>query len=257
MVREISAAIRRVLSQDLLAARATVVSGEGLGQSAVIEATEGVIAGTLPKAISTQVLADAQELMAREKHLALTYNDREVFIEVWAPPPHLVIFGAVHIGQELAVLAKQLGYRVTVSDSRPAFTTSERFPAVEQLLVGWPDEVAEQLRFDPVTYVVVLSHDRRFEDPLWPLVLGTPVRYIGAMGSSKTAAARQKRLLAEGFPVDEVERIHSPVGLAIGSVTAGEVALAILAQMTSVRYQTDTVMELSGQLVRLGAQNGK
>lgn len=247
---EVLAACRRLLDAEQLAARLTLVSGPHTGESAVVDHAGGVLAGTLPEAVS-DAGSDAITIMEREQNLTVGYGDHEVFIETLAPRPHLVIFGAVHIAQSLSVLAKHLGYHVTVSDARAAFTTEERFPGVDRLLVGWPDQVADRLEFDIRSFVVVLSHDARFEDPLWPLIHGTPVRYLGAMGSTRTAAARRERLLAAGWTEAEVDRIHGPIGIEIGAETPGEVAVAILAEMTRDRYRSHEPLQLIGEVRRI------
>jgi xanthine dehydrogenase accessory factor len=245
-------ACRRLTATEQLGARLTAVAGPAVGTSAVVDATGTLLTGSLPPEIADEAVADALVLMGREQDATLAYGDHDVFVEVLAPAPMLFVFGAVHIAQALTTLATHLGYRVTVSDSRAAFASEARFPDAAEILIGWPDQIADRLTFDHRAFVVVLSHDARFEDPLWPLVLGRPIRYVGAMGSKATAARRRERLLAAGHPPSEVERIHGPIGLDIGAVTPGEVAVAILAEMTMARYRHREPAILRGEVRRLG-----
>jgi xanthine dehydrogenase accessory factor len=236
-------ALNRLLTDERLGSRIVVVDGPDQGMTAVLDADLGLLAGHLPEP-TADIEADAAELMSRGQHRSLGYGANTVYIESVMPPPALVIFGAVHIGQALCTLAHHLGYRVTVSDARAAFCTIERFPSAYQLAVGWPDQI--DLTFDRRTAVVVLSHDSRFEDPLWPQVLNSPVPYIGAMGSKKTAARRRERLLEAGFTTDQVDRIHGPIGIEIGAVEPGEVAVAILAEIITARTRSSEPLQLRG-----------
>lgn len=229
-----------------LGARITVVEGAGTGESVAIDFEEGPVAGALPADVASPAIADARTLMIREKSMALSYGDRDLFIDVITPRPHLIIFGAVHIAQALCGLARHLDFDITVSDARPAFLTPERFPHADRRLVGWPEEVADRLSFDHRSYVVILSHDERFEAPLWPMLLGAPVRYIGAMGSRRTAAARRGRLAGDGFAEEEIARIRGPIGIEIGADSPAEVAVAILAEMISARRRPPVPFDLVG-----------
>jgi xanthine dehydrogenase accessory factor len=239
-------AVERLVSHERLGAVATVVEGPELGAKAVIDFEDGFVAGALPAGIADEVLADSRALMEHEHNRTLQYREHAVFIETVAPPPHLVVFGAVHIAQPLSTMARQLGFQVTVSDARPAFTTPERFPDADRVLVGWPDDIRDDITLDGRTYVVLLSHDARFEDPVLPWVLESPVKYIGAMGSRKTSAKRIAKLLGLGYSEDQVARIHGPVGLDIGAETPAETAVAILAEIIRVRYGAGTGESLRG-----------
>ncbi len=244
-------AVRALVAAEALGARLISVEGPGPGASAVVDGSGRLLAGDLTEATRPDVVADVLELISRERSATLDYDDCALFIEPIVPRPVLTIFGAVHVAQSLSTLARHLGYRVVVSDSRPAFISTDRFPDADELLPGWPDQVADRIVVDHRSYIVVLSHDARFEDPLWPLVLGTPVRYIGAMGSGKTAAARRRRLLDAGYEEPQVDRIRGPIGLDIGAVTAGEMAIGILAEMTMARYRTGDPAELHGRVRRM------
>lgn len=233
MVNDVLAAAADLGKRERLGVVATVVAGPGLGAKALIDFEAGIVAGELPDTIAAEVTADAGELMQREQNRTLDYGDYAVYIETIAPDPHLLIFGAVHIAQPLTTMAKMLGFTVTVVDSRPAFTTAERFPDADAVHVGWPDQVMDRLVIDRRTYVAILAHDARFEDPVFPVLRERPVRYIGAMGSRRTHKARAERLAGAGWSAAEIERIHGPIGLDIGARSPSEIAVSILAEITA------------------------
>ncbi|HSF87582.1 MAG TPA: XdhC family protein [Acidimicrobiia bacterium] len=257
MVSSPLAAVRDLERRERFGAVATVVAGPDLGAKAVIESGAGYIAGSLPDGIATDVLADAGELIAHEQSRTLQYGEREVFIETLAPQPRLLIFGAGHIAQSLAAMAPELGYQVIVADARKTWATPERFPHVDRLVVSWPDEVFEEIEPDARTYVVLLSHDARFEDPVFPAVRHAPVRYLGALGSRRTSRARADRLREAGWSDEEIARIHAPIGIDIGAEHPSEVAVSILAEMVQARYGAGTGLSLRGVDGRIHAQRGE
>lgn len=237
--------IQAILDSEDYGSVVTFVDGPSLGLKVVLDSDGNSRFGELPEAVAAEIIEDATTLMRREQHRTVGYEEHSVFIETLAPPQDLLIFGAVHIGQALAKFADQMGYRVTVVDSRSAFATEERFPAA-RVLVGWPADLMDQIGFDERTWVVVLSHDPRHEDPVLETALKSPVRYIGTMGSRRTHGLRVSRLKEKGFNDDEIERIHSPIGLDIGAESPQEVAVSILAEMTRVRYGSGTGLSLKG-----------
>jgi xanthine dehydrogenase accessory factor len=244
-------ASRRLIEEERLGAVVTVVSGPDLGAKAVIDMASGYTAGQLPSDVADGVLSDARLLAEREQNLTLGYGEREVFIEIIAPQPRMLIVGAVHTAEPLTRIAAELGFEVVVTDAWAAFATQERFPDADRVVVGWPDDVKGEISLDARTYVVILSHDARFEDPVLPWVLDSPVRYIGAMGSRRTHAKRVAKLEAQGYSADEIDRIHGPVGLDIGAEQPGEVAVSIMAEIIQVRYGSRSADPLVGKVGRI------
>ncbi len=238
--------IQQILDSEQFGSVVTFVEGPLKGSKAVLDASGETLSGELPGGIAADIREDALALMTHEQHRALSYEDHEVFIETLAPPPDLLVFGAVHIGQALCSFGSQMGYRVTVVDSRPAFATEERFPEAHRVIKGWPRDVMDQLDFDRRTWLVVLSHDPRHETPPLEAALKAETRYIGAMGSRRTHNLRVERLRELGFGDEDLARIHSPVGLDIGAETPQEVAVSILAEMTLVRYGAGSGFSLKG-----------
>src|ERR1043165_9578632 len=163
----------------------------------------------------------------------LNFAGESWFLTVYNPPLDLAIVGAVHIAQPLSVMATLAGYRVRVIDPRAAFATPERFPNVT-LTHDWPDEVLANQPLGARSALVALTHDPKVDDPALVAALKSKCFYIGALGSNKTHAARRVRLRTNGLSEAELDRIHGPVGMAIGARSPGEIAVAILAQMTQV-----------------------
>ncbi len=251
------AATRSLLDEERLGAVATVVVGEDLGAKAVIDYEDGIVAGGLPEALAVDVIGDARELMEREQSRTLTYSDRSVFIEVLAPQPVMLIFGAGHNAQPLTTMAKELGFRVIVADARPMWATDDRFPDADRVIVGWPDAVFAEIPLERRTYVVLLSHDPRFEDPVFKTVHGKPIRYIGSIGSRRTHRARLERLATEGWTEEELATIYGPIGLDIGAETPAEMAVSILGEIIQARYGGDgSGLSLRGVAGRIHKQRG-
>ncbi len=178
-------------------------------------------------------LADALETQLRMGKSALVEADgKAFFLTVQAPPPRVIVTGAVHISQAMAPMAKLLDLDLVIVDPRTAFATPERFPGV-QLLTDWPDEALASLGLDGYTAFVALTHDPKIDDPALEAALRSDCFYIGALGSRKTHGRRLERLVAAGFDAAATQRIHAPIGLDIGAVSPAEIALAILGEIVS------------------------
>lgn len=249
----IPAEVRQLLADEELGAHVTVLEGESVGAHAALSYERGWLTDAPAGFRSEDLQADALALMDREQNRRVDYPEGSVFVEVLAPPPSLLIFGAVHAAQALTNLAHQLGYRVTVVDARSAFLTEDRFPDARRLL-GWPGDLVDDLTFDRRTFVVLLSHDARFEDPVWPLVAEADVKYLGAMGSRRTHEARVDKLRASGWTEEQIERIHGPVGLDLGGESPEEMAVSIVAEMIQVRYGAGSGLSLRGRAGRIHRQ---
>ena len=128
-----------------------------------------------------------------------------------------------------------VGYDTVVIDGRAAFATRERFPDVDVLVIGWPDEVADEIGLGPADAVAVLSHDVKFDEPAIVAALARGCRYVGAIGSRKTQADRRARLRAAGIADDDLARLAGPIGLDLGGRSPEETALAIMAEIVAAR----------------------
>lgn len=175
----------------------------------------------------------AHAALLSDKARTVEADGEEWFLNVFNTPLRLIVVGAVHIAQALVPAAQLAGYAVTVVDPRTAFASPERFPGVA-ISHDWPDEAMEALKPDHRTALVTLTHDPKLDDPALHVALRSPLFYIGALGSTRTHAKRVARLAKAGFSEEEIARIHAPVGLSIAASTPAEIAIATLAQITSV-----------------------
>jgi xanthine dehydrogenase accessory factor len=162
-------------------------------------------------------------------------EDVAVFIQSFAPPPRMYVFGAIDFASAVARVGKFMGYRVIVCDARAVFATRERFPSADEIVVAWPDEYLKTAEVDGRSVISVLTHDPKFDVPVLKRALDTPAGYIGAMGSRRTHDNRTARLKEEGVTDEQLARISSPIGLDLGARTPEETAIAIAAEIVALR----------------------
>ncbi|MEU3776741.1 XdhC family protein [Streptomyces sp. NPDC032472] len=250
-VRPVLGSVLRAAAGGARAALARVVSGPApqLGRALAVHADgsyEGCLGGgaALDRAAADRVRA---LLLAGRTGTAelgtaggLCGQPLTLLVESAAEPPRLIVYGAVDFAAALARIGAFLGHRVTVCDARPVFATPARFPDADEVLVDWPHRhlaaEAEAGRLDSRTAVCVLTHDAKFDVPLLALALRLPLGYVGAMGSRRTHADRERRLREEGVPASALARLRSPIGLELGGATPEETALSIAAEFTAVRH---------------------
>jgi xanthine dehydrogenase accessory factor len=218
---------------------ATIIAGPGLGSSMRIF-EDGRIAGALSGIPQESVRDGALAALKKESSASSEFQSDAgpvtLFLEVFPRQPRLVVFGGVQIAVALVPLARALGYRTIVADGRQAFIGRDRFPDADELIQAWPEEAFERIGLDAASYVCVLSHDPKFDEPALQVALRSPAAYVGAIGSRKTQTARRERLREAGLTDEQIARLHGPIGLDLGGRQPAETALAILAEMTAVRY---------------------
>ncbi len=232
--------LKQSLDDEKLVALATVVAGPGLGSKLLIW-PNGRTEGDLGSAdLNRRVLRFSVELLADQRSDRASFDVAgepvEVFIDVYPPPPKLIIVGAVHIAIPLVTFARELGFRTIVVDARSAFATPERFSHADELILKWPAKALEEMAIDEATYVVVLTHDEKLDNPALKIAVQSPARYIGALGSTKTHAKRIEKLKAQGVTEEQLSRIHAPIGLDLGAQRPEEVAVSIIAEIVAVSH---------------------
>lgn len=232
----VQAAFAEIARGNGRAALVTAIKGPHVGERMLVH-VGGEAEGTLgdPK-LDADAVAQVEDLIWTER----SEVRGDLFVDVCAPPPRLIIFGAVEFATHLSAFAKIADWRAYVVDPRARFATRERFPDALDVVVGWPDEAFEKLgAIDPATYLCVLTHDPKLDDAVLLVALRSEAKYIGAMGSKRAQKERRERLMEHGVTDEELARISAPVGLDLGATGARETALSIMAECVAVRYDRD------------------
>ncbi|MER6996993.1 XdhC/CoxI family protein [Streptomyces sp. NPDC000410] len=223
---------------------ATVTDGPAR-RGAALAVWPDAVGGSLgSEGLDTAVTADARGELAQGvtmlRHYGPDGGRREdavtVFLHSFAPPPRMLVFGAIDYAAAVARIGAFLGYRVTVCDARPVFATPRRFPEGVEVVVDWPHRYLRDTETDARTVICVLTHDPKFDVPLLEEALRRPAAYIGAMGSRRTHDDRAKRLREAGLGTPELTRLRSPVGLDLGARTPEEVAVSVAAEIVALRW---------------------
>ncbi|HWV35958.1 MAG TPA: XdhC/CoxI family protein [Thermomicrobiales bacterium] len=230
--------LRQLVTDQVPVVMTTIVEGEGLGTRMIV--TFDDVEGSLgnPK-LDAQVVQDARATLDAEVSVTRQYGEQRVFLDVYPLPPELILFGAVHLSQALSRFAQALGFRVTIVDARRALATRERFPNVERIIMKWPEEAFGELEIGRNTWIAILTHDSKFDEPAIMGALKTPARYVGAIGSRKVNAERREWLRQEGVREEDIARLRAPIGLDLGGQAPEEMAIAILGEILALRNQRE------------------
>jgi xanthine dehydrogenase accessory factor len=210
---ELVTQLRRAVEEGARGQLTTVVHGEGAGE----------------------MLLELGGVGTADRPALVQENGRTLFVEPLAPPPLLLMIGAVDLAETLCALAAQLGWRSAVADPRRALLTAERLPSAGSLIDGWPEDALARAGTDEQTAVVVLAHDEKIDIPALSWALRSDAFYVGALGSRRTQGNRRERLREEGLSDDQLARLSGPAGLDLGGETLEETALSILAEIVAVR----------------------
>ena len=199
---------------------------------------------TLSESSKSDLKQSINKALKEDKLILIENNNEEWIINPFNPPPKLIIVGAVHVAQSLALIAENLDYEVIIIDPREAFAEQERFPN-NKVICAWPEDAFDELILDSRTAVVTLTHEPNLDDIALKRSLKSKCFYIGALGSKKTHKKRIERFLADNITQDDISKINGPIGLPINAQTPGEIAISIMSEIiSSLRNQKYTMKEL-------------
>jgi xanthine dehydrogenase accessory factor len=231
------------LIEERPAALVTLLDGEQAGSKLYVDHEGAVGSLGVSPLLDGNAGREAQGLIAEGRSSLRDFGEDgaslgsglRVYVAVHAVAPQMIVFGAIDFSSALAPLAKGLGYKVTIADPRSAFLKSRRFSVAAETVVGWPQDVLAELELGPRDAVLIFTHDPKLDVPAVQAALATDAGYIGALGSRRTTADRNRRLRDVGVTDEEIARVFAPCGLDIGASTVEETAVSVLAEIVTHR----------------------
>lgn len=179
----------------------------------------------------------------RNETYRLKLANGELILEPITGSPSLIIFGGGHVSKYVSRVASMAGFRVTIVDDRPKFANPQRFPEASQTLAIDYLEAFEQCVIKPSTYIIIVTRGHRHDEEILERALQTPAKYIGMIGSRRKVLTTYENLLEHGITIEALKRVHAPMGIEIGSVTAEEIGVSIVAELIKVRRRVNMPLQ--------------
>lgn len=251
--------IARLRKAGRRAALATIVQVQGsipsYETSKILVRDDGTILGTVGGGcVEAEVWSVAQDVMREEKSRRLHFNlnqmpeeeqglvcggSLDIFVEPILAVPTLFLLGGGHVSLAVSRIAGISGFETVVADDRESFASRDRFPEAAALFSGLWDEILPRLAVNEFSYIVVATRGHKSDLECLRWAIAAPARFVGMVGSRRKRVEFTKILSREGAPEERLARIHSPVGLGIGALTPGEIAVSIVAEMIAARRNAD------------------
>jgi xanthine dehydrogenase accessory factor len=217
----------------------------------------GSTAGSLgDEKLDANAMNEARRLMAMGKNDYITAESgAEFFIEAYTTPPTLVLAGGGHVSKAISNIASTLGFRIFVIDDREEFSSAERFPEAELTVVSDYGSAFEKLPIGTNSFIVIATRGHRYDASATASAMRTPASYVGLLGSKRKTILIYEELFAQGFTMDEVQAVRSPIGLNISARTPEEIALSIMSEIVGFRLGGDGgTLKLDQRLIDKAAE---
>lgn len=208
------------------------VGSEAVDRRIETDCRQVMIEGPTTQLIEYALTGEESEGLGIETGAAL-----KVFIERLKPSPTLLIVGAGHIAQPLCRIGKMLGFEVVVLDDRVSFANRQRFPEADRVIAEPFGETLRQFPITTSTYIVLVTRGHAHDEQALQQVIASNAAYVGMIGSKRHSREVLRRMAAQGFPNDAIERVYTPIGLDIGAQTPEEIAVSIMAEVVNARHR--------------------